>query len=116
MKSFVFGLLAVTGFAISAGSASAQYVIVPHRSHTHVVPVYSAPAVQYYQPPVVTNFGSSYFTPSYGYQSTYSQPRVSFGVNFGSPSFGGGFGSPSFGGFGSGYQNYGHHHHHHGHR
>lgn len=95
------GLAAVAVMALSADTASAQYV-VRHGNHYHNVspgygygyspviyqPVVTAPI--YTRPVVYGGF------PSYGYGGGFGGPV--YGGGFGGPVYGGGYGRPVYGG------------------
>lgn len=75
---------AVAAVLVAAGSASAQYTLVPHRGHYHAVPTYSAPVYGGYTSPVYNSgitYGTNYYSP---------------GVTYGTPAYGGGFARPSY--------------------
>ena len=129
MKFSVTALAAVAALGLAAGSASAQYVVVPHRGHYHTVPTYSTPVYGGYSTPVYNSgvsFGANYYSPGVSLGVTYGSPV--YGGGFVQPAFGvhnhGGYAQPAFGGFAQpsyygGFGGYsgggwgGHHHHHH---
>ena len=94
MKLAIVAAASAAVLGLSAGSASAQAVLVPHRGHYHIVPSYSTP---YYG-----GYGYSTYSPGFGYSRFYSRP-----------SYYGGFGG-SWGGHHHGHHGHHHHHHHHG--
>lgn len=113
MKLSLIAAASVAALAIGSGTASAQYQVVPHRNHLHVVPAQPQVlvphyghyhAVPAYQPPVYGGFGYQQGYSSFGgYQS---------GFGYGSPGYGSGYRS----GYGSSYGSSGGHNHGHNHR
>lgn len=83
MRLSLIAAATVAAIAVGAGTASAQYQVVPHRNHAHVVPAYGGYSSGYYNTP---SYGGSSYGSGYG------------GYN----SYGSGYGGHNHGGYSSG--------------
>ncbi len=102
MRTLTFGLVAATAVALSATSATAQFIVHPGAGHGRgvvVSPGYGS-----------SGWGGSQFAPQYGrslYSPGFAQPGFGYGRSLYSPGFGGSPYGNSFYGGGNRHPSYG---------